>query len=81
MIWPNFINKFNLKIAYLHKLDNISDLERSENKDYISITNENLDLLKQELYQQFLIFISLFDKLDVLMKKSEVKVCQILKVL
>lgn len=47
----NFINKFNLKIAYLHKLDNISDLERSENKDYISITNENLDLLKQELYQ------------------------------
>ena len=45
------MNKFNLKIAYLHKLDNISDLERSENKDYISITNENLDLLKKELYQ------------------------------
>lgn len=41
----------DVKIVELHKLDNISDNERSEDKNYLSIMEENLNLLKQELYQ------------------------------
>lgn len=40
-----------IKEASLHKLDNLTDKEREEKKDYISIMEENLELLKQELYQ------------------------------
>lgn len=35
----------------LHKLDNISDDERKEKHNYISIMNDNLELIKKELYQ------------------------------
>lgn len=35
----------------LHKLDNISDEERSEKEDYVSIMEDNLELIKKELYQ------------------------------
>lgn len=41
----------DLKQVSLHKLNIISDKERENNEDYISISNKNLDLLKQELYQ------------------------------
>ena len=41
----------NLSTLELEKIDNISDEERDEGKDYISIMHDNLDLLKQELYQ------------------------------
>lgn len=41
----------DIKVQKLHKLDNLSDLERSEKKDYLSIMTDNLELLKQELYQ------------------------------
>lgn len=41
----------DVKIIKLHKLDNISDSERIEDKNYLQIMEENLDLLKQELYQ------------------------------
>ena len=44
-------NYNDVKILSLHKLDIISDSERSEKKDYLSIMNENLELIKQELYQ------------------------------
>ena len=44
-------NNTNIKILELNKLDNISDSDRDENKDYITLMNENLDTLKQELYQ------------------------------
>lgn len=44
-------NNNHIKTLELHKLDNLSDEERSEGKDYISIMNENLNLIKQELYQ------------------------------
>ena len=40
-----------IKELKLNKLDVISDSDRNENKDYIDLMNENLDLLKQELYQ------------------------------
>lgn len=41
----------NLKEQKLHKLINLTDSDRSNNKDYINIMNNNLDLIKQELYQ------------------------------
>lgn len=40
-----------VKKVELHKLDNISDSERSEEKTYLTIMTENLELIKQELYQ------------------------------
>ena len=41
----------NLKTLSLHKLDNITDEERDNDEDYISIMKKNLDELKKELYQ------------------------------
>ena len=41
----------DLKEQHLHKLNNLSDSDRSNKKDYIHIMNNNLDLIKQELYQ------------------------------
>ena len=46
------IDKYSdVKKLELHKLDNITDNERSEKEDYISIMKSNLDLIKKELYQ------------------------------
>ena len=44
-------NYSEVKTSELHKLDNITDQERSEKDDYISITKDNLELIKKELYQ------------------------------
>ena len=44
-------NYSDIKKQELHKLDNITDSDRDENKDYITIMNDNLELIKQELYQ------------------------------
>lgn len=41
----------NLKTIKLHKLDNRTDAERSEKKDYVELSKSNLDLIKKELYQ------------------------------
>ena len=41
----------NIKTVEFHKLDNLSDGDRSSKKNYLTIMNENLELLKQELYQ------------------------------
>ena len=40
-----------LQTIELHKLDNITDAERSEKKDYVSIMEDNLESIKKELYQ------------------------------
>lgn len=42
---------YSISISDLHRLDNITDQERSEKKDYISITKDNLESIKKELYQ------------------------------
>ena len=41
----------SVQVLELHKLDNITDADRNEGKDYISIMEENLELIKKELYQ------------------------------
>ena len=45
------MNTYNVKRADLHKLDIISDTERANDEDYLSIMHKNLDTIKQELYQ------------------------------
>lgn len=45
------INETGVKTLSFHTLENISESERISKKDYISIMNENINLLKQELYK------------------------------
>lgn len=48
----NIIEKnTSIKLLELNKLDNITDKDRDDGKDYITLMNENLNTLKQELYQ------------------------------
>ncbi len=41
----------DLKTSELHKIDNLSDSDRENKKDYISLMESNLGLLKQEFHQ------------------------------
>ena len=43
-------NKDKIAIIEMHKLDNISDSERSNKEDYISIMENNLETIKKEIY-------------------------------
>ena len=43
-------NKGTISVIEMHKLDNISDSERSNNDDYISIMKNNLEIIKKEIY-------------------------------
>ena len=44
-------NNEDVKEVQLHKIDNLSDKERADKINYIDLMNNNLTLLKQELYQ------------------------------
>ena len=46
-----FDNYPDIKSVELHKLDNISDEERREKKDYTILASDNLELIKREIYQ------------------------------
>lgn len=46
----SFVNSYNITVQKWHTLSNISEIEASENDDYFSIMNDNLELLKNELY-------------------------------
>ena len=41
----------DIKAVELHKIDNISDEERRDKKDYVLIASDNLELIKREIYQ------------------------------
>ena len=41
----------SLEIIEINSLNNITDNDKKNNKDYISIMNENRDKLKKELYK------------------------------
>lgn len=47
----SIINETNCERLELHSLSNLSDSERIGKKDYVSISLENINLLKQELYK------------------------------
>ena len=40
----------DLEIMYIDPINNISTEDKNAGKDYISIMNDNIDKLKQELY-------------------------------
>ena len=41
----------NIKLSYIHTLSTITETERNNKKDYISIINDNIELLKNEVYE------------------------------
>lgn len=49
-IIKNLVNSNKITVQKWHTLSNISEIEESENQDYFSIMNNNLELLKNELY-------------------------------
>ena len=44
------IDETGIKKVKLQRLDYITDNQRNSDKNYISIMNDNLDLIKNELY-------------------------------
>ena len=46
----NIEKNTNVTIAELYDLSNMSDKDRTNKMDYISLMNENMSLLKEELY-------------------------------
>lgn len=47
----SFISETQLETLEFHNLANLDENEHKEKKDYLSIMNENVELLKQELYE------------------------------
>lgn len=45
------INTTNVQLLELNTLSNLTDQERSNNEDYITLLNNNIDLIKNELYE------------------------------
>ena len=43
-------SKGKIKVIYFHTLENITETERNNKDDYITLMNENIDLLREELY-------------------------------
>jgi len=46
-----FIEETKVEVLEFHSLANLNETEHREKKDYLSIMNENVELLKQELYE------------------------------
>jgi zinc transport system substrate-binding protein len=46
----NLIKDTDVELVEMHMLTNLTETERNNKKDYFSIMNENLDLLKKSLY-------------------------------
>lgn len=47
----SLIEGTNVKLSYVHTLSTITETERNNKKDYISIMNDNIELLKNEIYE------------------------------
>ena len=46
----NLVKTTKVELLTINNLGNITDKQRSENEDYFSLMNENIELLKKELY-------------------------------
>ncbi|MBE6144163.1 MAG: zinc ABC transporter substrate-binding protein [Firmicutes bacterium] len=46
----SLIEGSKVKVSYLHTLSTITENERNSKKDYITIMNENIEILKNEIY-------------------------------
>ena len=49
-IVKNLVKETHAEVKELHTLSNISEEERSNKKDYLSIMNENIEAIKNEVY-------------------------------
>ncbi len=47
----SIIDDTGVKVSYLHTLSNITEQERSNKKDYISIMKDNIEAIKEEVYK------------------------------
>lgn len=47
----SIIDDTGVKVSYLHTLSNITEQERSNKKDYISIMKDNIEAIKDEVYK------------------------------
>lgn len=47
----SIIDDTGVKVSYLHTLSNITEQERSNKKDYISIMKDNIESIKDEVYK------------------------------
>lgn len=46
----NLVSEFELEVLELNTISNLTDEQRNNNEDYITIFNENIEQLKNELY-------------------------------
>ena len=46
----SLISNTDIKVVYLHPLGNLTEEEEKNNNDYLSIMNENIELIKEEVY-------------------------------
>ena len=44
------VDEIDIEITYLHNLSNINENERNDKKTYLTIMNENIELIKTEVY-------------------------------
>ena len=47
----SIIDETNVEVLKFHSLSNLSEYDRNSKKDFVSISLENINLLKQELYK------------------------------
>ena len=47
-----FMEEVDIERTVLYRLDSITDEQRNNDKDYVSIMRENLDLIKLEIYDE-----------------------------
>ena len=46
----SLISNTDVKVVYLHPLSNLTEDEEKNKSDYLSIMNENIELIKEEVY-------------------------------
>ena len=47
----NLVEDTDVKLLEFHTLGNLDESEKKAKKDYLSIMNENIELLKEQLYE------------------------------
>ena len=46
----SFKDNYKLEVLKVNDLSNLSENDRKNNRDYISVMNDNIDLLRKEIY-------------------------------
>ena len=46
----SFKDNYKLEVLKINDLSNLSENDRKNNRDYISVMNDNIDLLRKEIY-------------------------------